>query len=211
MDNFTETFDFTSEFTIKIKRIADVSYFKSFKLIPIQNSAYFYVRNQLDKDPFILPKLYVGLVHLTGSSDNRYDDHKGSYSFGFELEVHKNSKISKYYYHIYHYRSYIEFLTYELTSQGDVRNSNHYHQPNDQLFSDKDICAFSSVFSGYVLGYLKGTQFVPKPFIKSSNSNLLLFGYFKNKYFCEDYEEEDLYYQQKELLQKELATIPLVE
>ncbi|OZG31879.1 hypothetical protein [Rickettsia endosymbiont of Culicoides newsteadi] len=207
MSGFKKTFNFTSEFIIDIERVTDINYFKSFKLIAIQNSASFYFD---DNDPLVLPKFYAGLSYLTGPGDDRYDDYKGSYSFMFKLQVQKNSKISKYCYHIYHYRSYIEFAVYQLTSQGDPRASNHYHQPNDELFSDKDICSFSNLFYNYVQECMESAKYSPQPFVKYSDSNLLLFGYSRNKYFFKDYENQDIYEKKKELLKKELAKIPLV-
>jgi hypothetical protein len=152
-NEFNETFTLPTEnLTVNIKRIfLSQKPFKQFKLIPIQNDTYFDFGRKISSDPLILPKLYVALTNLTGSSDDWYDDYKGSYSFTFELEVQKNGNISKYCYHIYHYRSYIEFAVYHIVPESDSRKPEHVAQPNDELFSDKDIRGFSNFLYYYAL------------------------------------------------------------
>ncbi len=201
MIEFTETFRNESGLIITISRILpNESNFKNFKLIPIQNSAFFYFGNKISNDTLILPKLYAAFVALTGPGDNCYDDYKGSYSFRFELTVTKNNNISKYCYHIYHYRSYIEFSVYHIVPNSDERNPSHYYQPNDNLFSDQDICSFSSHFCNYALKYIEDTNYKPQPFVKYSDSNLLLFGYLKDEFFFKEYEKQDKYIKQREML-----------
>jgi hypothetical protein len=196
---FNETFTLPTEnLTVNIKRIfVDENTYKLFKLIPIENSSYFYFGKKIISDPLILPKLYAALTALTGPSDDRYDDYKGSYSFTFELEVQKNNNISRYCYHIYHYRSYIEFNTYHIVPKSDDRNPNYVTQPNDELFSDKEICGFSNFFYYYALKHAEEIGYAPEPFVKFSDSNLLLFGYVQNEYFYEDYEDQDSYKEAK--------------
>ncbi len=71
----------------------------------------------------LLPKLYAALTFVTGEGDSCYDHYKGSYSFMFELEIQKNHISSKYVYHIYHYRSYIEFSVNQIVPGTDPRES----------------------------------------------------------------------------------------
>jgi hypothetical protein len=188
---FNETFTLPTEnLTVNIKRLFwDQKPFKEFKLIKIHNDAYFYFGRTLIKDPLILPKLYSALTNLTGSGDDSYDDYKGSYSFTFELEVQKNGNISKYCYHIHHYRSYIEFDVYHIVPKSDIRNEEHVAQPDDELFSEKDIHSFSNFLCYYALGYMEKSGCVPETFVKFSDSNLLLFGYGQNKYYYKHYEK----------------------
>ncbi len=79
----------------------------------------------------------------------------------------------------------------------DPRDRNILHAPNDLLFSDKDISYFSNFFCGYLLGYVKGNGYTPEPFVKHSDSNLLLFGYAENDYFIKQYEDDTEYYNEK--------------
>ena len=183
--------------TINIKRTSNNKTFKLFKLIPIQNSAYFDFSIRINEDPLILPKFYAALTSLVGMSDNRYDDYKGSYSFAFELEVEKNGNITEYCYHIHHYRSYIEFDTYLIVPKNDRRNSRHYIQPNDELFSDKDISLFSTFLYYYALVEMIKNKYTPQPFVKFSDSNFLLFGYLQNEFFFENYEDQEIYLEAK--------------
>ena len=92
MIEFKKTFEIEPSLMITIKRVLNnENNFQSFKLIPIQNSAFFHFGTKITSNPLILPKLYSALTCLTGASDNRYDDYKGSYSFTFELMVDKNN------------------------------------------------------------------------------------------------------------------------
>lgn len=208
MVHFKEIFsNILTELTITIERISikdNKNAFKNFKLIPIQNSAFFYFDMKISKNPLMLPKLYAALTCLAGPSDNSYDHFKGSYSFTFKLEVNKNNNISQYYYHIYHYRSYIEFSICHITSNSDPREEIIYHQPDDKLFSNDDICYFSNYFCHYALGYAKGFKYKPIPFVKYSNSNLLLFGYLDGKYFFKEYNDEIEYQKRQYILIKQL-------
>lgn len=181
-NNFNETF-VIENMTINIKRISNNKTFKPFKLIPIQNSTYFNFSIRINNDPLILPKFYAALTSLAGMSDEWYDDYKGSYSFTFELEVQKNENITKYCYHIYHYRSYIEFDIYQIVPENDPRDSRCLTQPNDELFSEKDISLFSAFLYYHALEYMIKNKYTPQEFVKCSDSNLLLFGYLQNEYF----------------------------
>lgn len=197
--NFEKVFEIEENLTIHVKRkIRDESFIEKFKFIPIQNDAFYHL--PMGKTPFFLPKLYAALVHLTGSSDSMYDDYKGSYSFTFTLKVTKNGLISYYLYHLFHYRSYIEFSIYQIDNGGDTRDPSILHQPNEELFSNKDICHFSNYFCGYCIGYLKGSKHTPLPFVKNSDSNLLLFGYFEDKYFFKSFDDSPKYHEEKSIL-----------
>lgn len=198
MDFFKKTLEIEEGLIVYIERLFDFGKndLKKYKFLPIQNSAYFYLDKI--KEPLILPKLYAALEYLTGKGDNRYDDYKGSYSFTFKIKVQKNQMISEYIYHIYHYRSYIEFSVFQLVSKTDLRKETYMHQPDDGLFSDMDICNFSIYFCNYALGYMEGAQYIPQPFTKYSDSNLLSFGYSGSEYFLNDYEDEEEYTASKE-------------
>ena len=206
-DDFNISCEIMPGVIITLRRIADCSKFKQFKLISIGNSAYFYFGLQISKDHLKLPKLYAALYYLTGESDVRHDDYKGSYSFMFELEVQKNNKTSKYCYHIYHYRSYIEFTLYHIVAQDDVRNPQHVHQPDDELFSDEEICTLSESFCNYAIRQIEEDKYIPQPFVKFSDSNLLIFGYSKGEYFFKDHEDQEKYIAEKCLLQQEILPV----
>ncbi len=73
-------------------------------------------------------------------------------------------------------------------------------QPDDALFSDDDICFFSNFFCAYLLRYMQGTNYIPKPFLNYSDSNLLIFGYGENEYFMDQHEDPSLYEKEKSRL-----------
>ena len=205
MDHFNENFSINPNLFVNIKRISLNDNFEKYKLLAIENSAYFKFGCKILKNPLILPKLYAALKYLTGEGDESYDGYKGSYSFTFVLEVLKNSRSSKYLYSIYHYRSYIEFYLREIVSKESPKRTEIMHQPNDEFFSDDDICFFSQYFCSYSLGYIEGAQHVPKPFIKSSDSNCILFGYYNGEYFCRQYDSSNVYHKEKSQLEVNLS------
>ncbi|MBY0544424.1 MAG: hypothetical protein K2Q14_02625 [Gammaproteobacteria bacterium] len=195
---FEENFVIKPDLKVNIKRIlSDELERKNNKFIPIQNSAFWDVVISFKKEECFLAKLYAGLTFLTGDGDSCYDNYKGSYSFLFNLNVKQNSLEGNFIYQIYHYRSYIEFSVNELACRNDPRNPNVYCAPNDELFSNKDITNFSLYFCGYVLGFMKDAKYTPKPFVKCSDSNLLLFGYAEDEYFNLEYEDYDEYLEIK--------------
>lgn len=197
-NKFNETFA-KENITINIARIPSDTMFKPFKLIPIENSAYFDFSRRIMKDPLVLPKFYASLTSLVGISDDLYDDYKGSYSFTFKLEVQKNDNITEYCYHIYHYRSYIDFAVYQIVPQSDPRDPRYISQPDDRLFSNKDISLFSNFLYHYALEYMIKNKYTPQAFVKCSDSNLLLPGYLQNEYFFENYEDQDSYLEAKNI------------
>ena len=209
--NFDETFKIRSNLIVQIKRIPPITtIIEHYKYIHIKNSAYYEIGEHLYQEPFFLPKLYAALTCLTGPSDFCYDDYKGSYSFSFKLKVQKDQVTSEYFYHLYHYRSYIEFSVLHIVPESDPRNSSQLYEPNDQLFSDEDICALSRFFCGYCLGYIKGARYTPQPFVKNSDSNLLLFGYFENEYFIRSYDDQEEYKKQKDLLNNQINGLNVI-
>lgn len=204
--DFSASFKFSDDSTITISRIANISKFEGFKFIPIGNEAYFYFGRQIEKDPLKLPKLYAALVYLTGESDDEYDDYKGSFSFMFELDVQNKDKNSQYYYHLHHYRSYIEFSLYHIVLEDDPRNPEYINKPDEELFSDKQITSFSVSFCNQVIKQMEEDKYSPPPFVKFSDSNLLAFGYSQGEYFFKSYQDQEEYLEQKKLLQQEILT-----
>lgn len=206
MSDYHETFSLNSSLIVNVKRIfINERTFENYKLIPVQNSAYSYFGAKIIKEPLILPKLYAALTFHTGQSDLFHDDFKGSYSFSFELEVQKNNKSSKYYYIIYHYRSYVEFSIYQIVSKTDPRDDSIMHKPDDELFSNRDMSGFSGFFCSHLIELMEDAKYTPTPFVKYSDSNCLLFGYFENEYFFKACENRDQYEREKESFEGALS------
>lgn len=182
---------------VRLQRIEDARVFKGFKLIPISNSAFFDYSAHLSKNPLKLPKLHAALTYLTGDSDDCYDEYKGSFSFMFELNVEKSSITSKYLLHIYHYRSYIEFLLYQAVPKDDPRDPEHLCSTDEKLFSEKEISTTCLGFCNGMIREMEAENYVPDSFVKSSNSNLTLFGYLNGEYFYKNFGEEEEYRTKK--------------
>lgn len=104
-----------------------------------------------------------------------------------------------------HYRSYLEFNVYELTSQNDPRESEVITQPNDRLFSKQDIYNLSNTFYEYVLKRMEDDAHVPPYFVKTSRSNLLLFGYLEDGYFYDEFENKEEFDTQLKKLHSKIS------
>ncbi len=196
---FGKKFDIAANLSIHVDRVPGIAYFKGFKLIPISNDTDIFFAN-----PSILPRFYAGLTYLTGPNDEEYDDYKSSYNFGFRLKVKKNKNCSQYYYSIYHYRSYVEFGIYELTSQGDPRKAQYYCAPNDELLSNHDVSRFSKLLYEESQNYMQVNQYTPEDFVKYADSNLLIFGCLKGEYIFEQHKDNEAYKTRKEQLASNL-------
>lgn len=205
--------------SITITRIDHNKSFKPDKLIPIENDAYFYYGMRLMNKPLLFPQLYAAFSYVTGASDDWYDDYKGSFSFTFELNVKKGDNMSNYVYHIYHFRSYINFSTYQIVPQDDERNACYVYPSNEELFSEKDICNFSFTICNFVLQELERLNTPIEPFVKCADSNSFLFGYLDHEYFLkgidtikqerniqnESDDDESIYTQEKLRMLQKLA------
>lgn len=188
---------------VKLRRINALSRqsIKKFKWITIYDSTFsFFGFNALD-DPYILPKFYAGLTYVTGTTEeleDSYDAYKSSYGFRFGMEVKKYDKISKYCFQLYHYRSSVACKIIQPVLQSDPRNNFTYDKPNDEFFSENEIHSFTYELYYYLMKCIE--KYIPPDFVKSSDSNLVLFGYMRNKYFYESHEDPDAYEHRKNIL-----------
>lgn len=75
MNEFKKTFEIKPDLKVTIARLyLKESFLEKCKMIPIANDAYFTFARTLRNEPLTMPKLYTGLRHLTGPSDECYDD-----------------------------------------------------------------------------------------------------------------------------------------
>jgi hypothetical protein len=204
-NSFNDTLKFSSdgvELLITTKRvIPDTTYAKGYSLIPIQNSAYWKVGRLLAERPLILPKLYAALTFLTGPGDSNYDDFKGSFSFSFELKVNKNDKVSRYFLHLYHVRSHIEFALYQVIPEANDIDTRVMRSPDPELFSEADIENFSIFFCAFFNAKAHAANYTPNPFVKFSDSDLLLFGFCDNEYFYTQHKNREKFEEEKKRLE----------
>jgi hypothetical protein len=107
---------------------------------------------------------------------------------------------SLYIYHLFHNRSHVEFELFQLISKKDTKENhaiNRAKRSNRDLFSSLDMCNFNLYFYRYCMNHIEETECSPLPFIKTSKSNFVLFGYFKNKYFYKTLDCYKKYYSKE--------------
>ena len=89
------------------------------------------------------------------------------------------------------------FLLYEIVSKDDPRDPKVYAKPDEELFSVKDITGFSLSFCNMLIKEMEEEKHIPKPFLKYSDSNILLFGYYDQEYFFEECKDSSDYQARK--------------
>ncbi len=204
MSAFKCSFNVSSHLNFTIKHISDSTKVMDYRWIPITHSAEYSLFRIHEETPLFLPKLYAGLVYLSGEGRGSYDDYKGGYGFSFELEVQKNGIISHYCYYLYQYRSFLRVSLYHRVLRSDPRDMQVMSQPNDELFSDNDIGLFTCALCERTVQSIEKADCKPKQFVKGSASDLILFGFLKGKYFCESFRSSEQYREEKERKEKQL-------
>lgn len=156
---FKMTFKLNKNLSIHLKRehllagkILDAHLGLHFNFIPKLNSTFSYL-GAPDENLFI-PKLYAALECLTGPSDLCFDKNTGSFSFTFLLTVQKNGHESQYIYHLFHKHFDIEFGIFHLVAKDIPIENQAFNQPNSELFSTLDMCAFNLHFYRYCMNYI---------------------------------------------------------
>lgn len=192
-----------NDITFNIERLLiNEATFEDYDLINIEHSKPFSFSDPIFDEPLNLPRLYAGLRFCYGPGEVIDDKYKSAYQFTFELNVTKNEKTSKYAYKIYQYRSYIELMIVQMVPKTVHGKSISSQKPNDELFSNQDIDYVHRYFCSYVLSILETSGHCPKPFLKSAQSNLLLFGYYQDDYLVECFEDEETFRSREEKLSK---------
>lgn len=204
MDKFLRTYQLGQDLTVTVKRSQQLhkEISPGIKGIPLSHGTDFALHSQFRQDPVFLPRIYTALDHLTGPSDDDYDQFKGSFSFKFHLNTDKCNNLSRYLYWITQYRTFLRINLYQLVPQSDPRSEMVYTRPSDTLFSEYDIKAFTLTFFESMLGEISKTGHVPLPFVKSAASNCLLFGYLHNDYFVKHLRDFEEYQAERENLMR---------
>jgi hypothetical protein len=202
ISNFKKTFTLSPDLVITIERIDNILH--RLKLLLMSDSSLSGIDILLNPE-FNLPQIYAGLRHLTGPGDYGYDDYKGSFNFTFKLDVKKPDYETEYIYKIRHYRASVAFYVQEIVAADDPRDSRLIYSPDDKRFSETDIHMFSICFLKFAIKSAENE--IITPFVKSSDSNFILFGYKDNKYFYKTYIEQDEYINEKLLLKEEIYPI----
>lgn len=143
-----------------------------------------------------LAELFTILEWLLGETSNWYDEWKGSFSFPTLLVISKENGTFFYLMEIYDFRGLPQFKFYKIL-ENIPKETNRYisHQPFESEFSEEEIKYFSNFFYGYLLGYFESIiSIIPKnTFVRTIDSNSILYGCKDNEYFEEDCDSTEEY------------------
>lgn len=166
---------------------------KNMKGVPLSEDPDFPLFARYNRNPEFLPKLYSALNHFTGPSDKDFDPFKGSFSFRFMLDVEKKKHQSQYLFWMMQYRSFMRVKLYQIVSSSDPRSEEVLTKATESLFSEDDIIAFSFAFVEDLISRLENEKVTPEPFVLSSHSDCLIYGYLDSKYFSKEFKDYDVY------------------
>lgn len=139
-----------------------------------------------------LSRMYVALKMCFGESGKYYDDWKGAFSFPLMIYFEREEQSFAYVMNVVNIRSSIDFKLAKLIPAADNRFDRMVlHDPFEE-FPRSEITYVINFLVGYLTGYFETAKDrYDKPFCKSVNSNLILFGYRDDKFFDQQYEDSD--------------------
>ena len=167
--------------------------------LPIKEDGLFLIqlmlfeRHRLDR--LTLPKAFVTLEHLFGSTSDLFDDWKGSFSFPLLLVVQKPAGQFFYLLQTYDLRGSLQFSLYRVLENGTAEyDINRIQEPFELEFSREEINEFISYFYGYLIGAAEiACMLLRQPFMNRIDSNHILYGYRNEVFFEEQIDSEEDY------------------
>ena len=152
---------------------------------------------QYHDDHNFLSKVYLALTQHTGESDDSYDSFKGSFSFQFLLSVSRKENMYNYWLHIFQFRSFMRSTLYQAVSKEDPREDGVYTNA-DNSFSKEEIESFSH----YFMKHWMERPIEPFPFVKSSASNCMIYGYDQDYFHLSLASESEFIQKKKEMAER---------
>lgn len=169
--------------------------------LPIKENLLFlfnlYLDERNDPERLTLPKAFLTLEYLFGSTMTFFDDWKGSFYFPLLVELSKKNGQFYYILKVYDHRGTLYFSWYRVVETGiDDYDINIYREPFELKFSQEEIKEFLSFFYGYLTGVSQQiSKIPPSPFLKKVNSNLIIYGYRDGEFFEEQFDSTEDYQQ----------------
>jgi hypothetical protein len=155
-----------------------------------------YLSSPDNKANLNLSQIFITLTHLFGNSSNLFDSYKGSFSFPILLIVKKTVGNFFYLMHIFDTRGWFEYLTYKLfEDESDAYNNQRRTHPFESEFSGQEIKDFLNYFYLHLLEVFENAKSVviSEPFLRTIDSNFILYGYDNHEYFELGYDDEESY------------------
>ena len=184
----------TEERIYKLIRLNDDQFYLLYKnSISIFEDYTHLMSLSMDKDIIYssFSKMYITLKDLFGESGKYYDDWKGCFSFPFLIHFQKDDEIFGYLMNVCNVRSSIEFKIAKLIHADDKQlKRDIIHKPFED-FPREEMSYLINYFIGFLTGYFEYIKnSYDEFFIKTVESNLILFGYKDGRYFDKQYESE---------------------
>ena len=173
--------------------------------LPICEDYFFYLALDLqlkckapDFDP---PRLYAALKTLFGESTTAYDDYKCSFGYPFLLEIIRKDKKSAYALNFMDIKGGISFkfrkilATPEELEKYKYKDRHLLHEPFEDDFSQDEMAYFMTWFVFYLKGFMQSFEgHYQEEFARSLDYCLMIYGYRDNRFFLDQYEDQDAFY-----------------
>jgi hypothetical protein len=160
------------------------------------------VSRQEEQGNLNIAEFHFVLEHVYGESGLHYDDYKGSFSFPFALDVIRADQTFPYLLNVHNHRSSLEFSLRKFVGR-EGKVDHVVHPPLENEFGRKEINSFIAFFYDFLRGRLKcllASGMQPTPFAHRVRSNLILYGYCDGRFFDQQFDREEEFYEAYRLL-----------
>jgi hypothetical protein len=149
--------------------------------------------------------VYAALKELTGESSRLFDDHKGSFSFLFRLNIRKAERELEYLLEVRNHRDSPYFHVRKLVASDDLGLKHRViHPPFEEKWPSEEINSLIAYLYGYLWAYGSACRKeTDESFIHAIRSSLVLYGYCDGEVFekvygsSEDWEAAYKDYEEK--------------
>ncbi len=192
----------SQDINYQLWRLDDTEYIKLQKnSLPIADKSKIYrdiylSRNEPEQNKLNLAQLLTILEWLFGETSDLHDHWKGAFFFPTLLTIIKKNGTFYYLIDIYDHRGWLYFRLYRIIEHGIEEQDKQILQEAFNLeFSQQEINYFFSYFYGYLIGCFRILKKINpvQPFLKTIDSNWILYGYKEEEYFEKHCNSEEVY------------------
>lgn len=170
---------------------------------------YFLLEHQLDylAPSFDHPRLYAALKTLFGDSTSLYDHYKCSFGYQFLLKIIWKDRESEYSINFTDIKGGITFIFRKILATSEelekYKDRTILHEPLEDDFSKEEMEYFMSMFTFYLIGFMESfEEHYNKEFARSLDYCHMIYGFRGNKFFLEQYENQEEFWAAKRALVK---------
>lgn len=153
------------------------------------------------------PHLYAALKTLFGESTTAYDDYKCSFGYQFLLKIIRKDKKSAYALSFVDIKGGISFMFRKILATPEelekYKDKLLLHEPLEDDFSKDEMAHFMTWFVFYLKGFMQSFErHYHEEFARSLDYCFMIYGYRDNRFFLDQYEDQDEFYTDRSRMSK---------